>query len=355
MSSGHMNFFKINECGLYKVGKESPHGCEIEETFDLIMDWVKGRPLSQTIPWDPNNKRGSKTDCYCREIYKSEETGDFLLVLWKSEADGAGKIWGASEDTTEGKGEIVEYTNEYKGKKVIWGRPCYYWVIPELKSIISIKFDNSVCDSSMLQDWITGCITNRVQHPNKEKHQTPHGYVRLSFTDTDEESPYRYLYKFSASLRSLNTSSVQLSELARKVTHIIRRETIVVRTQDERASWVKKFDSLPYLAPKPKSGTRKIEVKAEAKPTAVEIKQIIEKYANDSRGRSDWDNVGFETESGTVTWVNRYRLIDYINVPSDSPSVLPAKFLYEKLAASRAQYLEPIAKSDEQDSQSAAS
>lgn len=347
--TGYMNFFNVDHCGLYKVGLDKTHGCELSETFELISNWVEGRSLAATIPWDPAEAKRNKSKCYCKDVYKDPGSGDFIVVLWKSDTDSAGTLWGAQEDTQTGAGEVVKYTNEYKGKKVVWGRPCYYWVVPELNIIVSIKFDHSVCDAQLFEDYVVSCINNRVPHDGRVKEHTEKGYVRISYRDDDST---RYMYRFGMSLKSLNTASAELRDLSAKVTHIVRRETILVDSRDERAEWVKKFtDVVPFVAAKPKAKKRKIEVSAEAKPTADEIKQIIESNAKEGRKPNDWDNVGFGTDSG-VTWVDRYRLRDAIHFDNDGNSVFSAQFLFEQIQESREQYLKPIRRSleDEKDS-----
>ena len=154
ITSAHLNFFSIDACGLYKQGDKNPKGLEITESFDLIYDWLRGKPLEDTIPWDASESRTGISKCYCHDIYKCDSTDEYLLILWKSDTDSAGTLWGAQASATTGSGSVVEYTNNYKGKTVIWGRPCYYWVIPKLKTIVSVKLDHSVCDSQMLQDWV---------------------------------------------------------------------------------------------------------------------------------------------------------------------------------------------------------
>ncbi|MNJ38911.1 hypothetical protein D3C77_337700 [compost metagenome] len=343
MNSGHMNFFKINECGLYKVGKNSPYGCEIEETLDLITEWFSTVPFSHTIPWDSAKKNSSRTKCYCQDIYKDSETGDYVLVLWKSDTDSAGTLWGAN---SKEKGKVVKYTSSYQGDDVIWGRPCYYWVIPKLNTVISIKFDNSVCDAAMFKDWISSALTNKAKHPNRIKHTTEHGHIRLSISD-EKSDPYKYIFRFDISLRSLNTSSIEIAELQQKVTHLVKRETVEVATKDARDEWVKIFDALPFLGIKPKSKKRRIEIKAEAKPTVNEIKEIIETYASERNNSEEWDRVGFELQDKTITWVDRYRLKEYITIPSDAPDIMPASFLFEELRKNRSRYVSPLIRSDE--------
>lgn len=331
-----MNFFNVDLCGLFKVGSKKVYGCELEETFDLIMDWVKDRPLSLTIPWDPGTSRSNRSKCYCKDIHKDPITGDFLVVLWKSDTDNAGTLWGASEDNKIGSKDVVKYTNAYKGKKVIWGRPCYYWVMPRFNSIISIKFDHSVCDTQLFSDYVIGCINNRVKHPDRVKEFTESGFVRLS--SKDENSPYRYSFRFDTSLKSINTSSSQLGDLVKKVTHIVSRETILVADKDAKAKWVKKFNEyVPFVGAKPKSKSRKIEVKAEARPTLNEIKDIIEKNAQDNRKSHDWNNVGFATENG-ITWVDKYRLRDTITIMDNNEKYLSALDLFNAISKNMGRY-----------------
>lgn len=339
--TGHLNFFKVKLCGLYKIGESvSTHGCEIEETFKLIGDWVANRPLSATIPWDPDTfKDGAK--CYCKDFYRDKDTGDIMLVLWKSESDDDGTVYGAEEDEATGKGKVVSYTSGYKGKKVIWGRPCYYWVVPSLKTVVSIKFNNSVCDSHLFQRYIVSCIKNRVKHPGREIDKRPSGYVSISHSGKDGSK--NLLYRFNMSIMSLATSSAELKNLSKKVKYIIKRETVVVNSPDERPTWLSRFDQLPFLHAKPKSKNRKLEIKAEANISVSELKDIIEEYSKEQRKPDEWNNVGFsEEENGPVIWVDKYRLTDHITFSNSQSGIFTAKNLYKKIDLERGRILGPV-------------
>ncbi|TDX29846.1 hypothetical protein DFO67_10684 [Modicisalibacter xianhensis] len=336
---GHMNFFNVDRCGLYRLGSEETFGCELSETFELIKDWVKDRPFSSTIPWDPATSKSNKPKAFCRDMCKDEGSGDYFLVLWKSDPGGTEGLLGVPEDDANGRGEIVKHSGAHNGRKVIWGRPCYYWIISDKNIVVSIKFDHSVCDAQLFQDYIVSCINNRVRHPNRVREYTDSGYVRISYVG---EESNRYRYSFSMSLKSLNTSDIEMQDLSRRVTHIVRRETIKVDTKDERAEWVSKFTELvPFVAAKPKSKTRRIEVRAEAKPTVSEIKEIIEKNAHESRGGDGWDNVGFDTDRG-VTWVDSYRLRDTINLSGRKGNAISAKQLSQSIAKHRHRYMKKL-------------
>lgn len=339
--TAHLNFFSIDECGLYKHGETVPKALGVDETFELIYQWVQGKPMEDTIPWEPSSKSG-KSQCYCHDFYKCDVTGEFFFVLWKSEADSVGTIWGAQASAKTGSSNVVEYTDGYKGKKVIWGRPCYYWIIPKLNTVVSIKTDNSVCDSGLFQDWVTKCINNRVHHKNKIKTETDSGQIRYEYLDENGVLGPRYAYRFDVHLRSLNTGTSELKSLASRVTHVIRRDTIALNNGfDERPEWIKIFDKIPLLPVKPMAKTRQIEVRAEAKPTAAELKIIIEQFAKEHRKRSEWNNVGFETTTGTV-WVDRYRLQSSVWFEKSGDSVFPAADMHGRLSELRGQILKEV-------------
>lgn len=333
--NAHLNYFSIEECGLYKHSKKEPQGLLEPEVFDLIYNWVKGKAMEDTIPWDPKTAKSGLAKCYCHDVYHCDENEEFLFVLWKSDTDSNGSILGAQAGAETGKSSVVEYTDNYRGKKMIWGRPAYYWILPKLKLIVSIKVEHSVCDSGLLQEWITKSITNRIQHPNKKIVQTETGQVRFEFTDGSDITTSKYAFRFDAHLKSINTDATELRDIASRVTHIIRRDTIKLNTGiDERPSWVKMFDNIPYLPAKQKAKTRQIEVKAEARPSAYEIKQIIEKFAKENRKRSDWDNVGFQTDTSTI-WVDRYRLHESISLETEVGAVFSAADLFDRLDRKR--------------------
>lgn len=336
--TGHMNYFDVNKCGLYRQNSSNSKGIDLAETFQLITQWVHGKALANTLPWNPQS---GLARCYCKDIYTSEDTGDVLLVLWKSDTTSNGSILGAPEDAKTGEGNVVEYTNNYKGNKVIWGRPMYYWVIPSKRMVVSIKFENSVCDTQLFQDWVTACISNRVDHQNKKREYTESGQTRISFTDGTVGGEFRFRYQFDVSLRTEDTANATMTAFAASVTHIIKRETISITSPtDERAQWVRFFDGVPLIKPARNAKTRQIEVKVEAQPTVAELEQIIKSYTKENRKAGQWDNIGFAT-GDQIVWVDRYRLRNTIGYEVPKEQVITAVDLCEAINSRREHFLSP--------------
>lgn len=244
LQSGYINFFNINKCGLYRLFGPAPNGLELTETFTKLMEWSSERNFSATNPWDPKKHR-NKTACYCHKIHKDPSTGDFLLILWKGESDKHGPLYGITVNADGTTEKAIKQTQSNAKKEMIWGRPCYYWIIPEIGCVASIKFPNSRCDSAMFQDWVTGCINYRVSLPEYKKYETEKGLVRVHFPD-DEDNPFKYSFQFDLTIKTLSTASAKMTELAEKVTHIIRRETVSIKNVDKRRGWANISNALKY-------------------------------------------------------------------------------------------------------------
>lgn len=340
-SQGYMTYFSVEQCGLYKHGKDDSLGLDLAETFDHISSWVKGRTLSATIPWDPASTRDNKPKVYCKHLYKDPTTGHFLLVLWKSDQHSSGTMLGVDENEKTGSTKIVKTSSKHKGKNVIWGRPCYYWIIPEYKTVVSIKFDHSLCDAELFREFVKCTITNRVKHSGRIK-MSQDGYTELTHSAGTVD---KCLYRFNIKTKSLNSKAATFQQLVNKITHIITRDTILVKGKDDRSKWVKDFNKLFPVAAKGSGNLKekRIEVRSQAKPTAKEVQEIIEQYAKDNRKPSDWNNVGFVTDNGTI-WVDTYRLRDEIRIDNVNETYIPADTLYSAISANINRYMAPLVK-----------
>jgi|GEM_PF-2467382 len=340
--NGYMTYFNVEHCGLYKIKGDKCLGLDLSETFDKIMDWVQDRPLSTTIPWDPNTTRDNKPKVYCKHVYKDPKTGHFLIVLWKSDHHSSGTMWGVDENEASGSDKIVKTSTKHRGKNVIWGRPCYYWIIPEYKAVVSIKFDHSLCDAELFKDFVKHAITNRVKHDGKYK-LSENGYARIAHNST-KYNEVKCLYRFSMVTKSLATDNVSLQKLVNSITHVITRDTIVVNGKNDRADFVNKFNSLfPATTLGKKIKEKRIEVIAESRPSMKEVKELIEKHAKDNRKPCEWNNIGFSTDKGTV-WIDKYRLRDEIVILADEEQYFPADVLYSHIYENINRYIQPLKK-----------
>ncbi|UVM03005.1 hypothetical protein [Pseudomonas laurylsulfatiphila] len=351
LHSGYINFFDVSRCGLYRITKNNSQGLDMAETFAELKKWVDGRSFDVTNPWDPKTHR-NKTACYAHKIYAHPTNGDYLLVLWKGESDKQGPLYGISINPDGSVDKAIKQTQINNKKPTIWGRPCYYWVIPQINTVASIKFDNSRCDARMFQDWVSGCITYKVPLPQYKRVETETGLVRIEFpvdtaSETADEQEYspKHIYSFEMGLRNISTGSARLAELSKKVTHIIRREIVSITHTDRRQGWhrlFKRFD-VPYVSADDQT-KRRVELRVEARPTLEEIKEIIDQHSQDHDDKG-WEDTGFVTDkSGQVVWAGTFRMTENISIDDNGDAILEAEDLYRKILENRDRYIAPIIK-----------
>lgn len=343
--TGSMSFFDIEKCGLYKIGSKKVQGLEIAETLESMAKWKEGRYLSETLPWDPALGKKNIANCYLRDIHKDEASGDYLVVLWKSSTK-TGAILGAQEDDKVGEGESVKQSGDYKGRKVVWGHPCYYWVIPSRNVIVSIKFNHSMCDAALFREYFVSCINNRIPFENKVKRLTEKNTTKINFEGENQE---HLSYRFNMKLKFVRTAISDLEPYVKDITHIVVRDTIQVKSRDERASWLKWINKLgkkvgkdiPMAKENPNQ--RRVQTLIESSPTIDEIKYIIEEnqvnFSTDDNEEDTWDNIGFQMKNGSVRFVDKYRPTDRVVIPGQKDEELKAKFLMNEINKNRADYL----------------
>ncbi|HBF22714.1 MAG TPA: hypothetical protein DDW23_02750 [Planctomycetes bacterium] len=341
--TGHLTFFNINSCGIYRYAGKDPISCLPKELFALIRSWRTTVDFENSLPWSPKK---NKPQCRLREIYKSSTNGDYILTLWKSDSDSTGQSVGV----VEGEGTVITRSDKHLGKTVIWGKPCYYWVIPEYNLIASIKFEHSRTDSELFQDWIASVINNRIEIPGSTKKTTNNGYTQFVRTDDAKEGDSAIIkttFRFDMSMKSIKTNDARLQELSQNTTHIIRKERIELTEIDDRPEILKLLGRIPQAFTKTPNEQnklqRKVEIKIEAQPTPEEIKNIIESCSLEiTPDDREFTNVGFITKRGGIKWADEFRMTESIFMDDLGHKILPSDVLYAKLALEREKYLNPI-------------
>jgi hypothetical protein len=335
---GYISFFKINKCGTYTFTKKGPFNFEPAEFLNALEIWREGKDFENTLPWSPKK---NKPQLRLLNISHSPENGDYLLTFIKSDQDSSSEQVGI----VEGERKVIKRSDDHNGKKVTWGKPCYYWFIPSLDIIASIKFDHSRCDSKLLQDWVCSTVKARMEVPGAEKRTTENNYVQFVYSEETESAPQenketKTQFLFDISIKSVKTKNTELQKLASEVTHIITRERIELIKPDNRPYLLKTLSKIPKIldrsADKQSKLNRMVEFRIEASPNVEDIKEIIEGCSLEiSPDDREHTNVGFMTRSGKVKWSDEYRLTKDISIDNGGQPIIPCDVLLKKLQSER--------------------
>ncbi|MCG9619377.1 hypothetical protein L1D56_05240 [Vibrio diabolicus] len=358
---GSITYFDLKEFGFYRLRqKKAPEYIEgtISSIISSLESWLNGKTFRNTIPWDADTNL-QRTKMYCRSYKTNATTGDIVLVLWKAVGDKNGNVHGAYADSNVGSdtNDDLSTGSEVAGEEVIWGQPCYYWIIPEKNKIASIKFANSTTDSDSLCHYIKAFVDYRSTLPNKKESERTYTHhisgreikvKNITFESTDANNKaFRTNFKMKTQQYKKASSSLNYSRLAEDVTHIVYRETISATIADTRPAWAQVCDTigsaLGYQTPATK-GQRHIEVIVDATPNGTELTDLVNRYAEEHDDTSDWNNIGLKLggRSESTTWLDEFVLTDELIISQVDNEIYTAEQLLTAITAQRARLVEKI-------------
>ncbi|GKQ96537.1 hypothetical protein [Aeromonas hydrophila] len=318
MEQGIVTFFEVTECGFYRIRHNKTEHVEgsLGETVDLINGWLKGRDVDQTIPWSVE-EHPYRPQLYCKSVFVDQKTGDGMFVFWKKFGDDSGKLSGilAKSKVDDTGIDTHKVQASVKGQKVILGEPMYYWFIPEYNLIAAVKFPNSLSDSDSVFDYIKKCIDLRINHPRKSistrnvfNQHVGRDLVIKNVTYRSEDDSYSLSFKLNAELKELSINDASLAGLAKRITHLVVRETISSTKEVKKDSAFVMFDRLLRKSKQSKSISKQVEITSEESFSIPELRQVIAAYYDDFSDASGWDNVGFKFDGieSPTKWFNNY-------------------------------------------------
>ncbi|EGQ9578281.1 hypothetical protein [Vibrio cholerae] len=354
MSNGVVTFFKYTRLGFYRVGDEDYcEPLEMGEMLDSLHEWFKDRiSLEDTLLWnDETPGYATRKKVYLKSIEKDEETGEYMVILWRAVGSGDG-VYGIKADARLDDNRLYDANDAANGEKVIWGEASYYWFIPSHDIFASIRFPNSISDTNLMNNFLKDFIllhSNIRQKVRSVKEGKQGNYTSVCFPPQREgETGNLWLRIYSKQFTKLTTGA-DLSRIARDITHFVKREEIAARV-NQQGDWERLFGRLPFVSGEVTRDTRKIEVNIEAKPTPQELQQILEDYAEEYNGGLDgWRNIGFRKEGvGGICWLNSFVVKSVLPVNDltgggiDETGHYTAQRLFNALIATRDGLLAPF-------------
>ncbi|HAX1952409.1 TPA: hypothetical protein JXT30_004574, partial [Escherichia coli] len=328
MDNGSITFFDITACGFYRL-KNKPE--ELDYKFGDLMGvlddlegWLKDKNFEQTLPWN-KEEQPLRTRVYSRGLVRDSQTKDAVIVLYREVGNGNGihGIKVGSKVSGDSKGTI-RAGREHGEDKIIWGEPCYYWIIPELNKIASIRFPHSFADTYLFAQYFIQHVNNNSKLGKRTKSKrtfesakTPGRCVDVyntKFQYKDGKNEINCIFKFVLEETKLKAAEENFERLRHKITHTLIKDTTVINQNDTRQPLLKltsvalaslvgeekrnKLIGAPPVLEQP----RKIEVKIDGAPSSDELRNLFSMRGEES----EWD-VGFLlADRANPVWLSSY-------------------------------------------------
>ncbi|GKW52221.1 hypothetical protein NCCP2140_12740 [Pseudoalteromonas sp. NCCP-2140] len=309
MSEGLVTFFKYKSMGFARRGDDYFEPLPMGLMLSSLREWFQERiSLEDTLLWDDKTPGYShRKKVYLKAIERDELTGDYLIILWRAIGQGNG-VYGIKADAGLEDNKLYNADENVGNDRVIWGEPAYYWFIPSLNIFSSIRFNNSIADTELLNRYIRDYVElhSDFRQRNVEEKQNERGgkYLSISFSPSVEGETGNLWFRAYSEQYKKPTTESDLETVVHEITHFVKREEISAQVMEE-SGWTNLFKNLPFVSSQVTRGNRKVEVNIEAKPTVRELKEMLELYEREYLG-SDWRNIGFKKEGSGIVWLDKF-------------------------------------------------
>lgn len=330
MRNGNLTFFSIKECGLY-FGEELV-ALGHEEFLAHFYAWATNVDKKrETLPWMDGDPRAHGEKCYCNDLHFDPLTGDYVVCFWRSaDADAEGNLVALDEDEKVGGATVVDTKAEIDGRKLIFGRPMYYWFIPSKGVMASIRFEGSIADTALVKSYFRSVFLYKVPVAKYKKIVAFGEATNIHF----EDDLGRVLkVKFDSRVIDVKTAASKVADLVGSVKKVIIRSKVDTEVKDNRPLWVKLAAvNLQGFGQHGGVFSRRLEIAVDYSPSEDEIRELL---AYGQTSKDEWDNVGFSLgDHSKVIWSDTYRMTGGIKVDG-AERIISASRLFGALVEKR--------------------
>lgn len=329
MDVGSVTFFDINAFGFYRLKHDSKDldykFGSLKEVVEDLTEWLKDKNFEDTLPWDPQ-EQPFKQKVYCRGIATDPVTNDSVIVIYRGVGDGNG-IHGIKIGSKVGANVTgtLKAGSKVGKDEVIWGEPCYYWIIPEFNKIASIRFPHSFADTYLFCNFFSQHVNNNSKFGDRKRTKreveskaspgkiTP--IYNVTFPYKVKGDDCNCVFKFLVEETKLKATKEDLVALRAKITQTIIRDTTTTRLEDPREPILQLSstalsslfgDSIrdTLIGEPPKLvQPKKIQVTVDGAPSLEELNSLFSMREEDS----DWVDVGFKlVNDDNPIWLTSY-------------------------------------------------
>jgi len=318
------------------MGMAHPAFGGIEDTFVQLEKWGSGTDLSLTKILDPAPD-DEDLPVYLLGITKIG--GDYVFACWNEVPSAEGAVTSISKNSKVGAPAV--HKNPFD-PNTIPGYPTYFWVLPDLKVIASVKSVGGASGMEAMQDYVKKFLLLKSQYVIDGLNEEGQ-YTVIGHTDRGDNIPQKVNPRFHAATFKKKGRHAFLLENHARITKVVRVGRVAVDKALDQTMLQSFIQFLGGDSNKTKhiTGTRKVRLELQYTPSEAELKSMIEAdSADDESGR--WEDLGFEIPGeGAPVWLGRSRASDTFNVnlSDDGSGVFSVKELAEALAKQRAEML----------------
>lgn len=319
-------FYEITECGYYTFKDRQHKLCTIKEAFSNLYAWIGSRKsIYETATFEPDED-SDDYNVYCYEI---EKRNSFVLTSWNASPHTDGQIAAINGLAHVGASD-VKTSNFPEG--YIPGYETYFWIIPESRILVTIRFDRTNNGQNALCKYLVGFLTRFSQYVVEVKNKK--GETKTKYGAPAEE-PKTLRPAFATKRRRLPGKIESIKARRAEITKVVQktRLTPLVHATDT-ALWQAVLAKLGLGAKVVQPIVVDFDSEFAYTPSKEELEAIITQWEA-QRGNQGSDDVGFRMRgnSNEIEWLGKCLAkgeVD-LNVDINKQGIVKASSLLEAL------------------------
>ncbi len=323
-------FYDITECGYYSFRKRAHELCTTKDAFSALYAWIRSRKsIYETATFEPEED----SDDYKVYCYEIEKGNSVVLTTWNASPETDGQVAAINGLAHVGASDVKtsDFPDGY-----IPGYETYFWIIPELGILVTIRFDRTNNGQHALCKYVNGflsCLSPYVIEVKNKNGETTTKYGATEKTaKTLRPSFVTKRRRLPGKIESIKAKRLYITKVVQKT-----KLTPLVKAADT-ALWQALLTKVGLRARDVQPAVVDFDSEFAYTPSREELDDIIAAW-EDQRGNPGNGDVGFRMRgnSNEIEWLGKCLAkgeVD-LNVDINEQGIVRASSLLEALEEKR--------------------
>lgn len=303
LENATITFYKIHKAGYYLYGATDP---AFGNTLSLLQDltsWAAGKTLKQTKTYEANDE---VLPSYLLDV--KNDGDNFVLLLWNEVPTTDQSVPSVEENAQFGTDPEVIFNAIQQGS--IPGFATYFWFIPSLNLVASIKLNHALTGQKAMQCYLQHFLKQSSSHVVAERVEKDDGTQEVVIKgykvnpEDDVLSKKKHYPQFSVGLVKNPGKHDIIRQNANNISKIEKIVELDVAKADDFSLWQKLLNHMHISHPQNADVSTKIRYELSPDVDLNDIDGMIDDW-NDNNDTASCDYGFTFTGDSKMYWLSR--------------------------------------------------
>lgn len=279
-------FYQIDSCGYYAWREQEPAFGELEDILNQLQHWGAGKQLAETKTYEVE-EGATELPTYLFDL--SGGADDWLLTTWNETESSSGQTASVLGTSSVGNPQVTMRDIPEGG---IPGFATYFWIIPSLSLLATVRFQHRLAGKKSMQQYIESYLATCSDHvvytaPDQDTD------VQIAGYQATHGAPARHLTpRFATSACRIPSKIDTIRRRIGEIRKVIKKTTLDLNRPEELSQWQALMRTMKISEQGPRPDEVKVRYEVNTPTTEQDLDRMIEQWQQDHSSRR-WDDYGF--------------------------------------------------------------